>query len=88
MWLINTYITKNYSGGNKSNNVVNFICGEFTRVERFLSVAVDFLVRGHTKFGPDTMFASNENALSREDVTSGLYVIYSWIFTIFDNISF
>ena len=37
---------------------------------------MDFLVRGHTKFGPDTMFASNENTLSREDVISDLYVIY------------
>lgn len=63
-------------GINKSSAVINFICGELTRIERFSESSVNCMEAGHTKFDPDRLFGWVNLILARINIENALYVFY------------
>lgn len=59
---------------NKNSALINFLCGELTRVGRFIEAQGNFLVAGHTKFYPDLLFACLAISLLHSDIFNQLYV--------------
>ena len=61
-------------GTNKSQFVVNALCGETIHCNRFKTCIMDFLPKSYNNTVADSMFAQIANTLTSKDVFNHLYV--------------
>jgi len=61
-------------GTNKSNLVINSLCGETVRYNRLNNCIIDFLCVDHSKSSVDRLFATITTSLANEDYFNHLYI--------------